>query len=79
MKTAFGIILCTAVAMAAAPLKAVIVSYPNDTPSSVVQQAKDDITAAVADAPVSALDLVRAQGTADNVVIEEDQVVNINS
>jgi len=50
MKIAFGL-LCTsllaAVALAAAPQKPVIVSYPNDTPNSVLDEAKDAIRKAV--------------------------------
>lgn len=36
----------TVVMAAAQPQKAVIVSYPNDTPDSIVDQAKDAIVAA---------------------------------
>lgn len=39
--------LLAAVAVGKAPLKAVIVSYPKDTPDSVYIQAKDAIIAAV--------------------------------
>ena len=43
----FSILAMTTAALAvASPQKAVIVSYPNDTPDSVVDQAKDAIKAA---------------------------------
>jgi len=42
------IALVAVLGVCAAPVqKAVIVSYPNDTPNSVMEQAKDAITAAV--------------------------------
>ncbi len=45
--TLFSILALITVVMAAAqPQKAVIVSYPNDTPDSIVDQAKDAIVAA---------------------------------
>lgn len=45
--TIFSILAMATVALAVAtPQKAVIVSYPNDTPDSVVEQAKNAIKAA---------------------------------
>ncbi len=48
MKLTLFVILAviTVVLAAAQPQKAVIVSYPNDTPDSIVDQAKDAIVAA---------------------------------
>lgn len=50
MRFAFGIFLfalLAAFALAVAPQKPVIVSYPNDTPQSVIDQAMDAIKKAV--------------------------------
>ncbi|TEY48903.1 hypothetical protein BOTCAL_0289g00020 [Botryotinia calthae] len=77
---------------AAAPQKSVIVSYPDDTPNNIVQQAMDAIKNAggvitheyklikgfAAKAPAQVLVTVQAWGKDYHAVIEEDQVVNAN-
>ncbi|TGO66619.1 hypothetical protein BOTNAR_0057g00020 [Botryotinia narcissicola] len=77
----------------AAPQKSVIVSYPDDTPNDVVQQAMDAIKKAggtitheynlikgfAAKAPAQVLVTVQAWGNNYHAVIEEDQVVNANN
>ncbi|KAF2722021.1 hypothetical protein K431DRAFT_222913 [Polychaeton citri CBS 116435] len=79
--------------IATAPQKAVIVSFPNDTPSSVLDQAKDVIRTAggiitheyklikafAAKAPADALDTIQTLDTKYDAVIEEDRIVGINS
>ncbi|KAF2002511.1 hypothetical protein P154DRAFT_488535 [Amniculicola lignicola CBS 123094] len=76
-------------AMAVAPLKSVIISYPNDTPQSVVDQAMESIKAAGGEithiyniikgfacmAPATILESVQTMNTEHQVTIEEDQVV----
>ncbi|RFU32664.1 hypothetical protein B7463_g3657, partial [Scytalidium lignicola] len=71
------------------PQKSVIVTYPDDTPDSVISDAKDAITKAggvitheynlfkgfAAQTPATALDTVQTLGSKYNPVIEEDQVV----
>ncbi|KAK4996252.1 hypothetical protein BJ546DRAFT_1108531 [Cryomyces antarcticus] len=83
------LVVCT---LAAAPQKAVIVSYPKDTPDFVIAQAQNAIKEAggiitheyklikafAANAPAKALESVQAWGAQYNAVIEEDQVVSIN-
>ncbi|KAM3084258.1 hypothetical protein ACMFMF_001615 [Clarireedia jacksonii] len=73
----------------AVPQKAVIVSYPDDTPNSVIDKAMDAIRAAggvitheyklikgfAAKAPVKVLDTVQAWGNEYHAFIEEDQIV----
>ncbi|RDL38414.1 Uncharacterized protein BP5553_02754 [Venustampulla echinocandica] len=73
------------------PLKAVIVSYPDDTPDSIVDQAKDAIKAAggvitheyqlikgfAANAPAKILEQVQTWGNDYHAVIEDDQMVSI--
>ncbi|KAK5137099.1 hypothetical protein LTR08_001108 [Meristemomyces frigidus] len=75
------------------PLKQIIVSYPNDTPTSVLDEAKDAIRKAggiiehefslirgfVAKVSSKAIDEVKALGSKNNVLVEEDQTVHINS
>ncbi|KAI9754310.1 MAG: adenylate kinase [Chaenotheca gracillima] len=77
--------------MAASRQKAVIVSYPSDTPDSVLDEAKDAIKTAggmvtheyklikafAATAPAKALESVKALGSKYNAVVEEDQIVSI--
>ncbi|KAH0538367.1 hypothetical protein FGG08_005016 [Glutinoglossum americanum] len=72
------------------PQKSVIVSFDSDTPDSIIQQAKDAITAAggvitheyslikgfAARATADAVDLVMALGTQYNFVVEDDQIVH---
>ncbi|TGO40305.1 hypothetical protein BHYA_0039g00470 [Botrytis hyacinthi] len=79
--------------LSAAPQKSVIVSYPDDTPNDVVQQAMDAIKKAggtitheynlikgfAAKAPAQVLVTVQAWGNDYHAVIEEDQVVNANN
>ncbi|KAK4986170.1 hypothetical protein LTR66_007947 [Elasticomyces elasticus] len=95
MKLAIYSILLALLAIcahAAAPQKAVIVSYPKDTPDSVVDRAKTAIKEAggaitheyklikgfAANAPASILESVSAWGAQYNAVIEEDQLVYAN-
>ncbi|KAF2861237.1 hypothetical protein K470DRAFT_246015 [Piedraia hortae CBS 480.64] len=88
----FVIAFLTALALAAAPERQVIVSYPNDTPVSVLEQAKAAIVKAggiieheyniikgfAAKAPAKALETVHTLGAKYNVLIEDDQVVHTN-
>ncbi|PMD26515.1 hypothetical protein NA56DRAFT_667788 [Hyaloscypha hepaticicola] len=83
--------LITMVLAALQPQKSVIVSYPNDTPDSIVDQAKDAIIAAggvitheyklikgfAAKASAKVLDTVQIMGNDYHAVIEEDQMVSI--
>ncbi|KAN0110343.1 hypothetical protein V8E51_006730 [Hyaloscypha variabilis] len=88
----FSILALLTVVMAAAqPQKAVIVSYPNDTPDSIIDAAKDAIVAAggvitheyklikgfAAKASAKVLDTVQTMGNDYHAVIEEDQMVSI--
>ncbi|KAJ9618485.1 hypothetical protein H2203_009082 [Taxawa tesnikishii (nom. ined.)] len=83
------VVLLAAFAYAAAPQKQVVVSYPNDTPDSVVEQAKAAVREAggiitheyklikafAANVPAKVVQSVQALGSKYNVVVEEDQVV----
>ncbi|KAK2873437.1 hypothetical protein FQN49_002378 [Arthroderma sp. PD_2] len=76
----------------AAQMKSIIVSYPQGTPDSVVQDAKKAITDAggkitheytliqgfSAEAPESVFDQVKTMSAEHQPAIEEDQVVSIN-
>ncbi|KAF1353354.1 hypothetical protein BDV97DRAFT_346367 [Delphinella strobiligena] len=79
-------------AYASAPLKQVIVSYPNDTPDSVLEKAKaaikeaggvitheyNIIKAFAANAPAKVLDTIKAMsGDQYAAEIEEDQVITV--
>ncbi|KAL1306547.1 hypothetical protein AAFC00_005237 [Neodothiora populina] len=86
------IALFVAFALAAAPNKQVIVSYPKGTPDSVIEKAKHAIKEAggiitheynlikafAASAPAKVLDTVQTMGAEYNAVVEEDQMVSIN-
>jgi len=91
MKIAFYLLALLPIALAIKmPSKAVIVTYPDDTPDSVLKDAKDAITQAggkitheyslfkgfAAQAPVAALETVQALESKYNPVIEDDQIVN---
>ncbi|EON69662.1 hypothetical protein W97_08914 [Coniosporium apollinis CBS 100218] len=79
--------LLAAFAMAAAPQQSVIVSYPNETPDSVVEQAKKAIVEAggiitheyniikgfAAKAPAKVLESIRTWGAEYNALVEVDQ------
>ncbi|KAI9048118.1 hypothetical protein LZ554_007913 [Drepanopeziza brunnea f. sp. 'monogermtubi'] len=84
------------VAVAAAvtsPLKSVIVSYPDNTPDSVLNQAKSAIKTAggfitheyhlfkgfAANAPAKALETVSTLNTDYLATVEEDQMVSVNN
>ncbi|KAF2471288.1 uncharacterized protein BDR25DRAFT_285781 [Lindgomyces ingoldianus] len=83
--------LLAAFAMAVAPQKSVVISYPKDTPQSVVDQAMDAIREAggqithtyskgfACNAPAAVLEQVQAWGSEYNALIEEDQVVTTNN
>ncbi|KFZ10288.1 hypothetical protein V502_08216 [Pseudogymnoascus sp. VKM F-4520 (FW-2644)] len=88
--------LLTLLALAAAaaqPQRQVIVSYPDNTPNSVLEAAMDEIRAAggiitheykifkgfAAKASVKALETVQAMGSEYVALIEEDAVVSVNS
>ncbi|KAG9243155.1 hypothetical protein BJ878DRAFT_512133 [Calycina marina] len=72
--------------------KNIIVSYPDETPDSVVEQAKQAIIDAgglitheyklikgfAAQSPAKVLESVQTMGQQYNAVIEEDQMVSIN-
>ncbi|KAK2801091.1 hypothetical protein FQN50_007900 [Emmonsiellopsis sp. PD_5] len=80
-----------AVCAAALPQKAVVVTYPADTPNSVIDQAKEAIKEAggtitheynlikgfAAMASAKALEAVSALETAYNPFIEEDTIVSV--
>ncbi|EFW22479.1 conserved hypothetical protein [Coccidioides posadasii str. Silveira] len=84
--------LFSAAMAASAQHKSVIITFPSETPDSVVQQAKDAIKANggkitheynlikgfAAEAPSVAMDAVSALGTEYPPVIEDDQIVTIN-
>ncbi|KAL3418672.1 hypothetical protein PVAG01_10388 [Phlyctema vagabunda] len=75
----------------AQPQKAVIISYPDSTPDTVLEQAKEAIRLAggvitheyklikgfAAKAPAKALETVQTWGNDYHAVIEEDQMVKI--
>ncbi|KAF2811667.1 uncharacterized protein BDZ99DRAFT_384919 [Mytilinidion resinicola] len=76
--------------MARAPLKSVIVSYPDSTPNSVLDKAKSAIVEAggiitheysksvrafSCNAPTAVLENVQAWGNEYNALVEEDSVV----
>ncbi|RDW83104.1 hypothetical protein BP5796_04595 [Coleophoma crateriformis] len=83
--------LASLVLAAAKPQKAVIVSYPDNTPDSVVTKAMDTIKSAggiitheyklikgfAAKAPAKALETVQTLGNEYQAVIEEDQMVSV--
>ncbi|KAF1831042.1 hypothetical protein BDW02DRAFT_572389 [Decorospora gaudefroyi] len=84
------IALLATFAMAAAPHRSVIISWPNDTPDEIVEQSKEAIRKAkgvitheyniikgfAATAPASALEVVSALSTdAYKCEIEEDGIV----
>ncbi|WPH00976.1 Hypothetical protein R9X50_00381000 [Acrodontium crateriforme] len=85
--------LLAALAMAVAPQSPVIVSYPEDTPNSVIQEAMEAIKKAggvitheyslikgfAAKASAKMIETVQAMGSEHQVLIEQDQVVNANS
>ncbi|KAF2180252.1 hypothetical protein K469DRAFT_715502 [Zopfia rhizophila CBS 207.26] len=89
----FLLALLAAYAMAAAPLKSVIISYPNETPPHIVDQAMDAIREAggqithtyniikgfACHAPAAVLEQVQAWGNEYNALIEEDQIVTTNN
>lgn len=73
------------------PQKQFIVSYPDETPGSVVEAAMNEIKAAggiitheykifkgfAAKASAKAIETVQAMGSEFNAIVEEDQVVSI--
>ncbi|KAF2836921.1 hypothetical protein M501DRAFT_986740 [Patellaria atrata CBS 101060] len=79
-------------AVAVAPHKAVVITYPNNTPDRIVNEAKKAIKAAggvitheyniikgfAANAPAKVLEKVQALSTEYNAIIEEDQIVTVN-
>ncbi|KAK3074581.1 hypothetical protein LTR53_002859 [Teratosphaeriaceae sp. CCFEE 6253] len=95
MKFTFSCILLAlfaALCLAAAPQKQVIISYPADTPNSVLEQAKAEIIKAggaieheyslikgfVAKVSAKTVETVQALGSSNGVLIEEDQTVHTN-
>ncbi|KFX93130.1 hypothetical protein V495_06689 [Pseudogymnoascus sp. VKM F-4514 (FW-929)] len=80
-------------AAAAAPQRQVVVSYPDNTPYSVIEAAMDEIRAAggmitheykifkgfAAKASAKALETVQTMGSEYVALIEEDAVISINS
>ena len=81
--------LFAATTMAAAPQRSVIISFPNETPDHIVEEAKEGIRKAkgvitheyniikgfAAKAPASALEFVTTMGEQYKVEIEEDGVM----
>lgn len=73
--------------------KRVIISYPDDTPSSVLAEAKSAIVEAggvieheynlikafAAKAPATVLETIRTLESQDKALIEEDQIIGISS
>jgi len=91
--TIISILALVAIAFAATmPQKAVIISYPDNTPTSVIDDAMAAIKAAggiitheyrlikgfAAKAPAKALEAVQIAGNDWHAVIEEDQMVSVN-
>ncbi|PVH82790.1 hypothetical protein DL98DRAFT_513513 [Cadophora sp. DSE1049] len=91
--TIISVLALVAVAFAATmPQKAVIISYPDNTPTSVIDDAMTAIKAAggmitheyklikgfAAKAPAKALEAVQIAGNDWHAVIEEDQMVSVN-
>ncbi|KAH7413183.1 hypothetical protein BKA64DRAFT_660460 [Cadophora sp. MPI-SDFR-AT-0126] len=91
--TIISILALVAVAFSATmPQKAVIISYPDNTPTSVIDDAMAAIKAAggmitheyklikgfAAKAPSKALETVQIAGNDWHAVIEEDQMVSVN-
>ncbi|KAK0122160.1 hypothetical protein ONS95_010421 [Cadophora gregata] len=91
--TITSILTLVAVAFAATmPQKAVIISYPDNTPTNVIDDAMAAIKAAggmitheyklikgfAAKAPAKALEAVQIAGNDWHAVIEEDQMVSVN-
>jgi len=86
----FLLALC---ALAVTPEKQVIVSYPKNTPQHVIDAAKKAVEDAggiiiheynliagfAAKAPTKIFETIQAMGAEDNVLIEEDTTVSINS
>ncbi|CAK1361184.1 hypothetical protein CB0940_03422 [Cercospora beticola] len=80
-------------AAAVEPKHQVIISYPKDTPASIMEDAKKAIieaggfitheyhliTAIAATVPAKILDTIQAAGAGHNVLIEEDGEVSINA
>jgi len=90
--TIFSVLAFVAATLAVQmPLRSVIVSYPDNTPDSVVDQAMDAIKAAggmvtheyklfkgfAAKAPAKVLETVQTWGNEYHAVVEEDQMVSI--
>ncbi|KAG9231018.1 hypothetical protein BJ875DRAFT_134185 [Amylocarpus encephaloides] len=86
-----ALVLASVALGATVPQKAVIVSYPDETPDDVVKQAMTAITDAggviiheyrlikgfAAKAPAKILQQVQTWGNDYNAVIEEDQMVSV--
>ncbi|CAD6443330.1 aeebe999-2697-4219-b0b9-a29c01a9290b [Sclerotinia trifoliorum] len=86
-------IFVTAALSTILPQKAVIVSYPDNTPNEEVQKAMDAIKAAggiitheyklikgfAAKAPAQVLATIQSLGNDYHAVIEEDQIVSANN
>ncbi|KAF2993179.1 hypothetical protein E8E13_001189 [Curvularia kusanoi] len=82
--------LFAATTMAAAPMRSVIISFPNDTPDHIVEEAKEGIRKAkgvitheyniikgfAAKAPSSAVEFVHTMGEQYKVEVEEDGVMH---
>ncbi|EMC96330.1 hypothetical protein BAUCODRAFT_147958 [Baudoinia panamericana UAMH 10762] len=94
MKFTLGLFILTllaALCFATAPQKQYIISYPQDTPVSVLEDAKDAIVKAggvieheynlikgyVVRMSANTLDKVQAMGSSNNVLIEEDKTINV--
>ncbi|CAG8975551.1 hypothetical protein HYALB_00005619 [Hymenoscyphus albidus] len=90
--TSLSVLALAAVALGATvPHKAVIVSYPDETPDEIIQEAMAAIKSAgglitheyklikgfAAKAPAKILEQVQALGNDYHVVVEEDQMVSI--
>ncbi|KAJ4987543.1 hypothetical protein SVAN01_07000 [Stagonosporopsis vannaccii] len=81
--------LFAATSMAVAPQRSVIISFPNETPDHIVEEAKESIRKAkgvitheyniikgfAAHAPASALEFVTTMGKQYKVEIEEDGIM----
>ncbi|KAK1055731.1 hypothetical protein LTR74_015442 [Friedmanniomyces endolithicus] len=85
--------LFAALCLAATPQKQVIISYPEDTPQYILDQAKAEIIKAggmvehefslikgfVAKLSTKAIETVQALGSSNGVLIEEDRTVHTNA
>ncbi|CAL5872300.1 uncharacterized protein PFLUO_LOCUS6561 [Penicillium psychrofluorescens] len=92
MKLFLTLLALLPLALAAKSLKSVIVTFPEGTPDSVINQAKDSLVASggiitheyhlirgfAAEAPVKSLEALSTQDSEYKANVEEDKVVSID-